>query len=157
MWDIRFWTFIATVVSIAAIVIAFRKLRLIDIQIMILVAAITMSCDMIFCKQYNMYHYISVEYRGWYSFWGNLIILPVWGLVFIKLLPKSFKSVTGYILLWTVISTMIELFIIKPLGIVVYSKWNILFHSPIGYFLVLLFVYVYYRILLNHNHSNVSG
>lgn len=157
MWDIRFWTFFAAVVSIAVVVIAFRKLRLIDFQIMILVAAITMSCDMLFCKQYNMYHYISVEYKGWYSFWGNLIILPIWALVFIKFLPKSLIRVAGYIILWTVISTMIELFIIKPFGIVVYSKWKIHFYSPIGYFLVLLFVYVYYRILLSHNHNNISG
>lgn len=150
MWDIRFWTLFAIVVCIAIVVIIFRKLRFIDIQIMILVAAISMSCDMLFCKQYNMYRYISADYRGWYSFWANLIIIPVWGFVFIKFVPKSNKGASTYIIVYTIISTLIELFVIKPSGIVIYQTWQIVPFSIVGYFLVLTLTYAYYRIMLKH-------
>ena len=153
MWNIHFWTFFATILILEGVVVAVHKLRFIDVQIMIMIAALAMSCDMLFCKQYKLYSFVSVEYKGWYSFWANLFILPAWGLAFIKFVPKSIKGVAMHIAVWTVISTMFELFIAKPLGIVLYVRWRIIPYSPIGYILVLTFVYVYYRILLKHCSS----
>ena len=159
MWNIPFWTFFASVLIIAGVVVAFRKLRFIDVQIMIMVAALTLSCDMLFCKQFKLYSYVSVEYKGWYSFWANLFMLPAWGLIFIKLVPKSTKGVAVHIVLGAVISTMFELFIAKPFGIVLYPGWRIIPYSPIGYVLLLTWIYVYYRILKKHcsKYNNITA
>ena len=153
MWNVPFWTLFVTILILEGVLVAVRKLRFIDVQILIMIAALAMSCDMLFCKQYKLYSYVSVEYKGWYSFWANLFILPGWGLCFIKLVPKSIKGVAVQIAVWTVISTMFELFIIKPFGIVLYPHWRIIPYSPIGYILVLTCIYVYYRILLKHCSS----
>jgi hypothetical protein len=150
VWNITFWIFFAVIIIIAGAVVSVRKLRFIDVQIIIMVAAIALSCDMLFCKQYSMYTYINAEHKGWYSFWANTFILPAWGLIFIKFVPKSIKGTTVYIAAWTLISTMFELFIAKPIGLVLYPRWRIIPYSPIGYTLVFTWVYVYYRLLLNH-------
>lgn len=148
MWDIRFWIFFMVVLLLTGVVIYIRKLSFIDVQVLIMIAALVMSCDMLFCKQFHLYSYISVEYRGWYSFWVNLLVIPLLGLSFIKFLPKRTKRVALYIITWTIIGTSFELFIAKPLGIVLYPKWNILLYSPPGYILVFSWVYIYYRLLL---------
>lgn len=154
VWYFPFWVLLLITLLIAGVTIAIRKLNFIDIQIMIMTVALTMSCDMLFCKQFKLYHYVSIEYRGWYSFWANLIIIPALGLVFIKFVPKSYKWVCAYIATWAVMGTLFETFISKPLGILVYSKWRIFPFSTIGYILVLTVLYVYYRILLKHRRSN---
>jgi len=150
MWDIRFLIFFILVLILAGVSAAIRKLRFIDVQIMIMIAALTMSCDMLFCKQYHLYYYVSSEYKGWYSFWANLIIIPALGLVFIKFVPKTVKEVAVYIAAWTVISTLFEILIAKPFGILVYSGWRIIPYSVIGYIFAFTWEYVYYRILLKH-------
>ncbi|OGO78140.1 MAG: hypothetical protein A2Y23_11360 [Clostridiales bacterium GWB2_37_7] len=150
MWYVPFWIFLATSLILAGAAIAIRKLRFIDIQIMIMIVALAMSCDMLFCKQYRLYNYVSVEYRGWYSFWANLIIIPALGLVFIKFAPKSLKGVTVYIALWAIMFTLFEIFIAEPFGILFYPKWKVFPYSTIGYVLALFGVYIYSRILLKY-------
>lgn len=150
MWDLKFWTFFALTLILAGIIAKIRRLRFIDIQIMLMIAALALACDMLFCKQFKLYSYINIEYKGWYSFWANLFVIPVWGLTFIKFVPKSFKGAALYIALWTMISTIFELLVIKPLGIVLYFQWKIIPYSVIGYILLLVWIYIYYRILLGH-------
>ncbi|MDF2893038.1 MAG: hypothetical protein K0R80_3405 [Clostridia bacterium] len=150
MWDSRFWIFFILVLILAGVSAAIRKLRFIDVQIMIMIAALTMSCDMLFCKQYHLYNYVSTEYKGWYSFWANLIIIPALGLVFIKFIPKTLKGVAAYIAVWTALSTTFEILIAKPLGILIYSRWRIIPYSVIGYILVFTWEYAYYRILVRY-------
>lgn len=150
MWYMPFWIFFAATLMVAGVSAAIRKLRFIDVQIMIMVVALAMSCDMLFCKQYKLYSYVNVEYKGWYSFWANLFIIPAWGLVFIKLVPKSLKEVAAYIAVWTVISMLFEIYIAKPFGILLYPEWRIFPYSTIGYILAFTIEYVYFRILLKY-------
>jgi hypothetical protein len=150
VWDIHFWIFFVTVLIVAGVSAAIRKLRFIDVQIMIMIAALTMACDMLFCKQYHLYNYVSTEYKGWYSFWANLIIIPALGLVFIKFIPKTLKGVSAYIAVWTVLSTSFEILIAKPFGILVYLRWRIIPYSVIGYIFAFTWEYAYYRILLRY-------
>ena len=147
MWYIPFWILFGTALILAGVSVAIRKLRFIDIQIMIMVTALAMSSDMLFCKQYKLYSYVNVEYKGWYSFWANLIIIPALGLVFIKFVPKSFKGVAAYIAVWAVIFTLFEIFVAKPYGILLYPGWRIFPYSTIGFVLAFTGEYVYYRIL----------
>jgi hypothetical protein len=149
MWDTRFWILFIVVLLIAVIVAVVRKLRFIDIQLMTMIATIVLACDMLFCKQFKLYSYISIEYKGWYSFWANLLMIPALGLIFVKLAPKNIIRVILYIAVWVVASAMFEIFIAKPLGIVLYPKWRIIPYSPIGYSLLLTWIYIYYGILLN--------
>ncbi|SHI22655.1 hypothetical protein SAMN02745823_03619 [Sporobacter termitidis DSM 10068] len=148
MWDIRFWLFFAVVVLMTGLIIAVKKLRFIDVQIIIMAAALALACDMLLCKQFGLYNWGRDEYRGWYSFWANLFIVPAWGFIFIKFLPKTIKRVIAYIFAWTALSTLFELFIARPLGIVFYHGWNIALYSTIGYFLFLICIYAYYRVML---------
>ncbi len=144
MWNLAFWTFFVTALTMAGVSVALRKLRFADIQVMIMIAAVSMACDMIFCKQLELYHYVSMEYRGWYSFWANLFICPAFGLVFIKFIPKGLKRIAVYIAVWTAVFTLFELFIAKPSGILFYPRWKIIPYSPIGYVLVLTWEYIYF-------------
>ncbi|MDF2840845.1 MAG: hypothetical protein K0Q99_1617 [Clostridia bacterium] len=150
MWYIPFWIFLVTSLMLAGISVIIKKFRFVDIQIIIMVIALTMSCDMLFCKQYDLYHYVSAEYQGWYSFWANFIIIPSLGVVFIKFIPKSLKGVAVYIVVWTIVFTLFEIYIASPTGILVYNKWLVFPYSTIGYILAFTLVYAYSRILLKH-------
>lgn len=147
MWDIWFWVLFALVLLASAVVIAIKKIRFIDVQLIIMIAALSLACDMIFCKQLELYNYVNLEYRGWYSFWANLFIVPAWGFLFIKSVPKSNKGAVFHIIAWTIASTLFEHFVVKPLGIVQYHRWEIIVYSTIGYFLVLTWIYVYYKLM----------
>jgi hypothetical protein len=151
IWYAPFWIFLASALLLAGISVAIRKLRFIDVQIMIMIVALVMSCDMLFCKQYNLYNYVSAEYKGWYSFWANFIIIPALGLVLIKFVPRSIKGVAVYIAAWTVAITLLEIYVLDPLGIVQYSKWKVFPYSTIGYVLAFSLEYLYYRILLKYD------
>jgi len=150
MFNLPFWIYFAVAVMLALLSIFIRKLRFIDIQIMILVVAISMSADMLFCKQFKMYHYVdmNLKYIGWYSFWANLVICPAIGLIFIKFVPRKLSLVALYIGLWTVFFTLFEMYIAKPFGILHYRKWHIFPYSTIGDFIALCVEYLYYRILI---------
>lgn len=156
MWDSHFWTFFAIVVIITSIIAAVKKIRFADVQVMIMVAAFALACDMLFCKQFELYHYVNMAYRGWYSFWVNLFIVPSWGFLFIKFIPKTTRKVIIYFSVLIVISTLFELFVIAPLGITLYHGWNIIVYSTIGYAVLLILIYAYYKMILkqyNENHS----
>ena len=149
MFYIPFWIFFAVSIILAVVTISIRKLQFIDVQIMIMIIAVTMSCDMIFCKQLKLYHYVDMQlqYIGWYSFWANFIICPAFGLVFIKFIPSTLRKVALYIATWTAVLTLFELYIAKPYSIVHYPVWRIIPWSTIGYILVLTWEYIYYKIL----------
>lgn len=150
MWDIRFWTLFALVVITTGVILAIKKVRFIDVQLMLMISALALACDMLFCKQFDLYHYISNDYQGWYSFWANLFIVPAWGLLFIKFAPKSNIGIAFYTVVWAAASTFFELYIVKPIGIILYHGWSIIPHSAIGFLLVLTWTYVYYRLMLRY-------
>ncbi len=134
------------VVVLAGITVYFRKFTFVDLQLIIMIIAVSMCCDMLFCKQYKLYHYVdlTMKYVGWYSFWANAIAVPAIGLIFIKYLPLSIKRVWLYMLAWTTVFTLLELFILKPSGILYTPVWHTIPWSPIGYFLALALEYIYF-------------
>lgn len=145
MFYIPFWTYLAVVIILACVTISFRKLRFVDMQIMIMVIAVTMSLDMIFCKQFELYSYVDIRYKGWYSFWANFVIAPATGLIFIKFAPSKRERVALYIALWSIVHTLFELYILKPFGIVLYPVWRIFPWSTVGYILTLMMEYAYFK------------
>lgn len=149
MFYTPFWIFFAVVVILAGATINVHKLRFIDVQIMIMVAAVAMSCDMLFCKQFKLYHYVDIQlqYIGWYSFWANLVICPAIGLIFIKFVPHTMRGGALYIAAWSVALTMFELYIAKPYGILHYPGWHIIPWSTVGYIIVFTWEYVYFKIV----------
>lgn len=147
MFYTSFWIYIAVVVILAGATINVRKLRFIDIQVMIMVIAVAMSCDMLFCKQFKLYYYVSTEYKGWYSFWANFVACPAIGLIFLKFIPSLKLRVVLYIVTWSAVFTLFELYVLKPYGILHTPSWNTILYSPIGYFLVLTLEYTYFKIL----------
>lgn len=153
MFYIPFWIYFTVVVILAGVTIHFRKLRFIDIQIIIMVIAAAMTLDMLFCKYLELYSYVSVQHKGWYSLWANLVICPAIGLIFIKFVPSDRLKVTFYIVFWVIALTLFELFVTKPFGIVIYPKWHIFPWSTIGYIIVLIWEYAYFKILKKHIKS----
>lgn len=147
MFYAPFWIYLTIVLMVDLIVIIFRKLKFIDILIVVMIIAVTMSLDMLFCKQFGLYYYVNINYKGWYSFWANFVITPATGYIFTKYIPHKNQWVMVYIIVWSVVHTLLELYILKPLGIVQYPKWKILPWSIIGYLFTLSWTYIYLRIL----------
>ena len=146
MFYVPFWIYMGITVLLAGITIYLRKFTFIDLQVIIMIIAVSMCCDMLFCKQYKLYHYVdmTMKYVGWYSFWANVIAVPALGYIFIKFLPSSKKRVWFYMLAWAVAFTLLEIFILKPSGILHTSSWHTMPWSPIGYFLALVLEYIYF-------------
>lgn len=156
-----FWILLVIVVVITVLTLYLRKPGWVDMQAYIMIITLTMSSDMLFCKQFSLYHYVSIEFRGWYSFWANLIIVPSLGLIFIKFLPLRKKFIYAYIALWTIGGTLFELFITEPFGIVQYTKWHILPNSIIGSAICFSLVYFYHcflkRLLKPENRERLNS
>ena len=145
MFFIPFWIFFTVSVILAGATICLRKPRFIDIQIFIFVIAVSMSCDMLFCKHLNLYYYVYPPLRGWYSFWANLVAIPALGLIFIKFIPTRKERVILYIIAFSAAFTLIEVFILKPFGILYTHSWHSIPWSPIGFILALALEYIYYN------------
>lgn len=154
MFFIPFWVFIVTTVILAGVATCFRKLRFIDIQVIIFVIAVSMSCDMLFCKQLSLYNYVNAEYKGWYSFWANFIACPAFGLIFAKFIPARRERTVFYIIIWAVFFTLYETYILKPYGILYVHGWHTIPWSLIGYVLALSLEYIYFN-LLEKREGNV--
>lgn len=146
MFQLQFWIFLVITVSLALLSTR-KKFTFIDFQIIIMIIAITMSLDMIFCKQLDLYHYVNADYKGWYSFWANFIIAPSLGIVFIKFVPKSLRNIVLYILIWSVLLTALELFILNPANIVINHGWRPFPYSLIGYILCFMIECIYFESL----------
>lgn len=130
------------VVGLTVLTLIIKKPKFIDLQIFIMVIALSMSCDMIFCKQLNLYYYVVVAFKGWYSFWGDFIIVPAFGLIFIKFLPVKKWAVAVYIVSWSICDTLFEEYLTKPLGIILYPKWQVVPYTFIGTMIAFILVYV---------------
>jgi len=148
MFYIPFWLYLIITVILAGFTISVRKLRFIDIQIIIMVIAVSMSCDMLLCKQFGLYNYVSEEYRGWYSFWANFVACPAFGLIFAKFIPSRRERAVLYIIMWVAFFTLFEAFILIPYGILYNHGWHTIPDSLIGYILALTLEYTYFRLLV---------
>lgn len=144
-----FWILIICSFMLALIAMIIRKPNFIDILIIIMVIAVSMSLDMLFCKQFELYYYVDINNRGWYSFWANFVMTPAFAIAFIKFIPIGKRRIAIYIIMFSVACTLIEMFIIMPAGIVIYNEWKPFPHSTIGYIIVLTWEVIYYKILKN--------
>lgn len=147
MGYIPFWTFLIVSVALAIVTLSIRKVRFADIQFIIMVIALGFTLDMIFCKWLALYHWVSMEHRGFYSLWACLFIYPSIAVIFLKFLPERMGWLIIYILLWSSGLTLLEIYIIKPLGIVQYPAWHIIPWSPVGYVLGLIWIQFYYKLV----------
>jgi len=127
--------------------VAKHKLTFIDGLVIIMVIALSMSSDMLLCKQFELYYIVSTEHRGWYSFWSCLLVFPSLAIAFLKFAPRSRYGVMLYVAVWTFALTIFEIFIVVPYRISVYLKWQIIPWSPIVYLLAFTLIYVYHGYL----------
>ena len=135
------------VMALAAISI--HKITFIDSLVIVMVIALSLGCDMLLCKQFSMYHIVSMRYRGWYSFWSGLLVFPSLAITFLKFAPRSKYAIMLYIAIWSFALTLFELFIVVPYRISIYTTWRIIPWSPSVYLLAFTLIYVYHKFLEN--------
>lgn len=143
MFNSKYWILLIITLIFAVIIISVKKFRFIDFQSLIMFWALGFALDMLFCKWLAYYHWVSMEYRGFYSFWACLIFYPSVALIFLKLRPNGIIRLAIYIALYVVSLTIFELYVIYPQEIIIYYKWRIIPWSPIGYTLVLAMIHIY--------------
>ncbi|TGE35021.1 hypothetical protein E4K67_27300 [Desulfosporosinus fructosivorans] len=131
----------------AVVAVSRHKLTFIDGLIIVMVIALSMGSDMLLCKQFSLYYIVSVEYRGWYSFWSCLLVFPSLAITFLKFAPRSRYAVMAYIAFYSLALTLFEIFIVVPYKISLYPKWKIIPWSPIVYILAFTLIYVYHEYL----------
>ena len=131
----------------ALVAISIHEFTFIDGLVIVMVMALSMASDMLFCKQFSMYHIVSVQYRGWYSFWSGILVFPSLAISFLKFAPKSKYAVALYIAFCTFALTAFEIFIVVPFKISLYHGWKIIPWSPIAYLLAFTLIYIYHKYL----------
>lgn len=147
MFYIPYWTMVAVFVVMAVTSVSIHKMTFIDSLVIVMVIALSMGSDMLFCKQFSMYYIVSVPYRAWYSFWSCLIVFPSLAITFIKFAPRSNYAVSLYVTFWTFALTLFEIYIVVPLRITMYPKWRIIPWSPIVYMLAFTLIFLYHKFL----------
>lgn len=148
MFYLPFWILMAVFVIMALVAIILRGFSFIDFQVLVAIVAVSLIFDMVLCKWLHYYGYVVTnQLNAFYSLIFCVIGYPSIGLTFIKFLPSSWKGVALSIAIWSAALTLIEIFILKPFGIVIYVKWNILPDSPIIFVISLTWVYGYYKFL----------
>lgn len=147
MFYVPFWTMVAVFLVMALIGVAKHKLTFIDSLVIVMVIALSMSSDMLFCKQFDLYYIVSQENRAWYSFWSCIFVFPSLAIAFLKFAPRSRYAVMLYVAFWSFALTLFEIFIVVPYRISMYPKWQIIPWSPIVYLLAFTLIYVYHQYL----------
>lgn len=148
MFYTPYWIMIAIFVILAIISIIIKGFNIIDFQVFVMMVAISLFLDMVFCKWLNMYAYVTTEdLNAWYSLGFCVLGYPAIGLIFLKFLPKTKSKAYMYIGIWTVVLTKIELVFAVPYKIVLYDGWNIVPDSIIIYAICFWWVYGYNEIL----------
>lgn len=151
MFYVPFWTMVASFFVMALIGVARHKLTLIDslVIVIVMVIALSLASDMLLCKQFSYYYIVSIEFKGWYSFWSGILVFPSLAIAFLKFAPTSRYRVILYIAFWSFALTLFEIFIVVPYGITMYPKWKIIPWSPIVYLLAFTLIYLYHKYLKN--------
>ena len=147
MFYIPYWTMVAVFMVMAAVAISIRKITFIDCLVIVMVIALSMGSDMLLCKQFSMYYIVSVENRGWYSFWSCLLVFPSLAITFLKFAPRSNYAVAFYVAFWAFALTLFEIFIVVPYKISLYPNWKIIPWSPIVYLVAFIIIYAYHKFL----------
>jgi len=147
LFYIPYWTMVAVFIVIALVAISIHKITFIDSLVIVMVIALSMGSDMLLCKQFHMYYIVSIDYRGWYSFWSGILVFPSLAITFLKFVPRSNYAVAFYVTLWTFALTLFEIFIVVPYRISVYPKWQIIPWSPITYLVAFTVIYFYHKFL----------
>ncbi len=147
MFYAPYWTMVAVFIVMSLAAVSIHKLTFIDGLVIVMVIALAMSSDMLLCKQFALYHIVSMQYKGWYSFWSCLLVFPSLAISFLKFAPKSRFAVMLYVTFWSFALTLFEIFIVVPYKISVYPKWRIIPWSPIVYLLAFTLIYVYHKFL----------
>lgn len=138
-----FWIITVIAVLTATVTVWIRQISFADIMAAIMVALLTLSFDMIFCKQLFTYYYVDKKFMGINSLIVGLLVFPSIAVVFNSFSPKGVGQVVIYIGIWTTTLTLLELYIAKPLGIVVYDEWKVIPWSPVVYILSFTWLFVY--------------
>ena len=147
MFYVPYWTMVAVFMVMAIAAVSIHKMTFVDSLVIVMVIALSLGSDMLLCKQFAMYHIVSMQYGGWYSFWSGLLVFPSLAITFLKFAPRSRYSVMLYIVFCSVALTLFEIFIVVPYRISVYPKWNIIPWSPIVYLLAFSLIYAYQKYL----------
>ncbi|MBS4539545.1 hypothetical protein GOQ27_13800 [Clostridium sp. D2Q-11] len=126
---------ILIIIILASMIILTKGIKFIDTFVVIMTALMALSFDMIYCKQLATYHYVSYDNSGINSLIVGLLVFPSIWIIFISYKPKSKVNTILYILLWSMILTVLEIYVTKPYNIVLYPKWEIIPWSPIVYVL----------------------
>ncbi len=147
MFYLPYWIMVAVFIAMVVVAISIHKINFIDSLVIVMVIALSMASDMLLCKQFSMYSIVSVQYKGWYSFWSGILVFPSLAITFLKFAPRSRYAVMLYITFWAFILTLFEIFIVVPYRISLYPKWIIIPWSPIVYLLAFTLIYVYHKFL----------
>ncbi|WHE07380.1 hypothetical protein PGH24_01040 [Thermoanaerobacterium thermosaccharolyticum] len=123
MWYIVFSIF---TITLTIFLIDKRKINAL-IPAYFLSSTVGYTLDMIFDVTLKYYYYVEAPIpNGILSFLMETLIGPPFGMIFIQYLPKNRKSYILYLIVWTLLLTVIEaIFHIK--GLLIYNRWNYLF------------------------------
>jgi len=147
LFYVPYWTMVVVFFVMALVALSIHKITFIDGLVIVMVIALSMGSDMLLCKQFSMYYIVSVENKGWYSFWSCLLVFPSLAITFLKFAPRSRYAVALYAAFWAFTLTLFEIFIVVPYRISMYPKWKIIPWSPIVYLLAFTLIYVYHKYL----------
>ncbi len=152
---IGFFTILVLLLLIAGWQVVKKRVSFADAMMAHMAVTLSFAFDMIICKQLKMYHYVSCKYGAVNSLLAGLLAFPAISIIFTSFLPKTKMKIGMYIGIWTVALTLLELYIAKPLDIILYDKWRILPWSPVVYIVSFILLLGYRKIILNHvKHGN---
>lgn len=148
MFYAPFWILMSAFAIMAIVTIIIKGFHFVDFLTLVMVVAVSLIFDMIFCKWLQYYSYVvTTTLKAFYSLMFCLIGYPAIGITFLKFLPSSRRKIALYIAFWITLLTLIEIYFTRPYGIVIYPKWHIIPYSPIIYLISLTWEYGYYKIL----------
>ena len=136
MGILYYWITLIAVVIIALVIIVISKPHFEDLLIYMLTVCLALYFSIISTAFLHMYFYINIKDSLIYSTIYATFVYPSINYIYIVFSNKWKIAKIFYIILWSIIMTFLELFIVKPLSIVTYTGWNIMPWSPITYFLI---------------------
>lgn len=136
MGHIAYWILFSFFLIILIFLITSKKINISDYIIILTQISISKMLDHMLGIAHGFYYYVQPGLiRYYYALFYDIVVYSTGIILFKKLMPKNktIKNLLIYNLICIAFVTLFELFVIRPLGIIVYVKWRIIPQSLIFY------------------------
>lgn len=139
MEHIAYWSLLGIILLIAIYLTVKKGFTMVDWIIFLTLWGFSGFVDGLLSSYLHLYYYVDRNINELYSLIYDMAVFPSLAVIFLRLLPRdrNFIKLALFTISWIAGFTFMELLIIGPFNIIIYTGWKILPYSLIFYIIVM--------------------